>query len=159
MPANATYWKPQHNLWRIPVPLFFWLMCSVASDSLWPFGLESARLLCPWDFSGKSTGVGCYFLTWGSNSRLLCVSYIADRFFTCWTIGEATFLPPPPPQVFKSNWNNQTTSYWGTFCNTTSLEHSKRLTSCLVAQLVKNSPAMQETPVRFLGQEDPLEKS
>ena len=28
----------------------------------------------------------------------------------------------------------------------------------LVAQLVKNAPAMQETPVRFLGQKDPLEK-
>ena len=28
----------------------------------------------------------------------------------------------------------------------------------LVAQLVKNLPAMQETWVRFLGQEDPLEK-
>ena len=28
----------------------------------------------------------------------------------------------------------------------------------LIAQLVKNPPAMQETPVRFLGWEDPLEK-
>ena len=28
----------------------------------------------------------------------------------------------------------------------------------MVAQLVKNPPAMQETPVRFLGQEVPLEK-
>ena len=28
----------------------------------------------------------------------------------------------------------------------------------LVAQLVKNLPAMQETRVRFLGWEDPLEK-
>ena len=28
----------------------------------------------------------------------------------------------------------------------------------MIAQLVKNPPAMQETPVRFLGQEDPLEK-
>ena len=28
----------------------------------------------------------------------------------------------------------------------------------LIAQLVKNPPAMQETPVRFLSQEDPLEK-
>ena len=27
-----------------------------------------------------------------------------------------------------------------------------------VAQLVKNLPAMQETPVQFLGWEDPLEK-
>ena len=28
----------------------------------------------------------------------------------------------------------------------------------LIAQLVKNPPALQETPVQFLGQEDPLEK-
>ena len=27
-----------------------------------------------------------------------------------------------------------------------------------VAQLIKNLPAMQETPVRFLGEEVPLEK-
>ena len=33
---------------------------SVMSDSLWPHGLY--RLLCPWDFSGKNTGVGCHFL-------------------------------------------------------------------------------------------------
>ena len=34
----------------------------------------------------------------------------------------------------------------------------KVLWSSLIAQLVKNLPAMQETPVRFLGLEDPLEK-
>ena len=28
----------------------------------------------------------------------------------------------------------------------------------LIAWFVKNPPAMQETPVQFLGQEDPLEK-
>jgi len=28
----------------------------------------------------------------------------------------------------------------------------------LMAQMVKNLPAMQETPVQALGQEDPLEK-
>ena len=28
----------------------------------------------------------------------------------------------------------------------------------LIAQLVTNPPEMQETPVQFLGQEDPLEK-
>ena len=32
------------------------------------------------------------------------------------------------------------------------------LLASLIAQLVKNLPAMQEAPVRFLGQEDPLEK-
>ena len=30
--------------------------------------------------------------------------------------------------------------------------------ACLVAQMVKNLPAMQETQVRSLGWEDPLEK-
>ena len=35
---------------------------------------------------------------------------------------------------------------------------TEELRSSLVAQLVKNPPAMQETLVRFLGQEDPLEK-
>ena len=36
--------------------------CSVVSDSLWPHGLEPTRLLCPWNFPGKNTGVGCRFL-------------------------------------------------------------------------------------------------
>ena len=46
-------------------------------DSLRPLGLQPARLLCPWDFPGKNTGVGCHFLlqglfpTQGSNLRLL----------------------------------------------------------------------------------------
>ena len=46
-------------------------------------GLQPTRLLCPWDFSGKNTGVGCHFLlhriflTQGSNSS--CCT--ASRFF------------------------------------------------------------------------------
>ena len=32
------------------------------SDSLRPHGLQPTRLLRPWDFPGKSTGVGGYFL-------------------------------------------------------------------------------------------------
>ena len=32
------------------------------SDSLWPCGLSPTRLLCPRDFSGKHSGVGCHFL-------------------------------------------------------------------------------------------------
>ena len=35
------------------------------SDFLWPHGLEPSRLLCPWDSSGKNTGVGCHFLLQG----------------------------------------------------------------------------------------------
>ena len=36
--------------------------------------------------------------------------------------------------------------------------HFKDFQASLVAQLVKNPPAMQENPVQFLGREDPLEK-
>ena len=38
---------------------------SVVSDSLRPHGLWSTRLLCPWDFPGKNTEVGCHFLLQG----------------------------------------------------------------------------------------------
>ena len=33
--------------------------CPTLSD---PHGLQPTRLLCPWDFLGKSTGVGCHCL-------------------------------------------------------------------------------------------------
>ena len=35
---------------------------SVVSDSSRPHGLEPTRLLRPWDFTGKRTGVGCHRL-------------------------------------------------------------------------------------------------
>ena len=38
-------------------------VASVVSDSVRPHGLQPTRLFCPWDFPGKSTGVGCHY--WG----------------------------------------------------------------------------------------------
>ena len=35
------------------------------SNSLRAYGVQPARLLCPWDFPGKNTGVGGYFLLQG----------------------------------------------------------------------------------------------
>ena len=35
---------------------------SVVSDPQQPHGLQPSRLLHPWDFPGKSTGVGCHCL-------------------------------------------------------------------------------------------------
>ena len=44
---------------------------SVVSNSSQPHGLQPTRLLCPWDFPGKSAGVGCHCLLWGKEiSRL-----------------------------------------------------------------------------------------
>ena len=34
-------------------------------NSLCPQGLKPTQLLCPWDFPGKNTGVGCHFLLQG----------------------------------------------------------------------------------------------
>ena len=61
--------------------------CSVVSGSLRPHGLLPARLLCPKDFPGKNTGVGCHFLIQGtfltqrSNPHLSSPA-LAGRFFT-----------------------------------------------------------------------------
>ena len=44
-------------------------VCSVAlvvSNSLWPYGLQPARLLSPWASPGKNTGMGCCALLGGS---------------------------------------------------------------------------------------------
>ena len=38
---------------------------SVRSNILQPHGLWPTRLLCPWDFPGKNTRVGCHFLLQG----------------------------------------------------------------------------------------------
>ena len=74
---------------------------SVLSDSLRPYGLQSARFLCPWDSPGKNTGVGFCVLLQGifptqrSNSHLLYCRQILYH----WTTGEAhpsLYLLPNP---------------------------------------------------------------
>ena len=50
---------------------------SVVSHSLRPHGLKPTRLLRPWDFPGKSTGVGCHW-NWTqdrSNSIFMILRY------------------------------------------------------------------------------------
>ena len=42
--------------------------CLVANSCptpLWPPGLKSSKILCPWDLPGNNTGVDCNFLLWG----------------------------------------------------------------------------------------------
>ena len=52
---------------------------------------------------------------------------------------------------------NTKASFSGHFCGSSfSFEGSHR--ASLIPQLVKNLPAMKETPVRFLSQEEQLEK-
>ena len=66
--------------------LFIMFSHSVISNSLWPFGLQPTRLLCPWDSPGKNTGVVCHALLQGisptlaSNPGLL----LPSRIFIIW---------------------------------------------------------------------------
>ena len=63
-------------------------VCSVESDFLQPNGLQPARLLCPWNFLGKNTGVGCHFLLHedppdlGIEPASLASPALAGEFFT-----------------------------------------------------------------------------
>ena len=64
-------------------------MYSVTCLTLWPHGLLPTKLLCPWDFPGKNTGVGCHFLlqeiflTQGQTH----ISCTAGKFFTSEPLG------------------------------------------------------------------------
>ena len=51
-------------------------VCSVVSDSLQPHELQPARLLCPWNFPGKKTGVGGRSQDGGGIGR-------GDHFLSC----------------------------------------------------------------------------
>ena len=48
--------------WNIIQPYYYYYVNSVMSDSQRPHGLQPTRLFHPWDFPGKSTGVGCHCL-------------------------------------------------------------------------------------------------
>ena len=62
------------------------LSCSVVSDSLQPYELQPARLLCPWSFSGKNTGVGCHLLLhqerWVTLKKFSIQNFSLDVLFT-----------------------------------------------------------------------------
>ena len=84
-------WKDVRNnigcyLIFIEFVLYIKCMCaySIKSDSLQLPGLQPTRLLCPWNFPGKNTGLGCHFHLQGispiqgSNLHLLCL--------LCWQV-------------------------------------------------------------------------
>ena len=57
---RGEYWGNTQSHLAMPCDVI-----SVTFDSLWPYGLQRARFLCPWDASGKNTGVGWHFFFQG----------------------------------------------------------------------------------------------
>ena len=68
---------------------------SVVSDSQRPHGLQPTRLLHPWDFPGKSTGVGCHCFLCHSFLRLNNNPFYVLLYFV-YTCGSWTFELFPP---------------------------------------------------------------
>ena len=67
LPPSLGFSRQEHwSGWPFPSPMqesekWKWSR-SVVSDPQRPHGLQPTSLLCPWDFPGKSTGVGCHSL-------------------------------------------------------------------------------------------------
>ena len=70
---------------------------SVVSDPQRPHGLQPSRLLHPWDFPGKSTGVGChcllcyYVLGPRNEDKSLSDSDFLRVDFRCKSVGSMSF--------------------------------------------------------------------
>ena len=84
--------------------------CSVIqSDSLQPYRLQPARLLCPWDFPGKNTGVSCHFLlqgifpTQGSNPCFLSLLH--------WQVGSLPLSHLGNPAIILSDFLRRRPSF------------------------------------------------
>ena len=100
-------------------------MCSVMSKSLQPYGLWPGRLLCPWNFPSKNTGVGCSFPPPGDlpnpgiELTSLASPAFAGWFFTTSTIWEAqkttykesnTKKKSQSQSVYKHDWGTKKAS-------------------------------------------------
>jgi len=111
------------------------------SDSLQPYGLGPAKLLCPWDSPGKNSGVGCHallqgiFTTQGSNPRLLYLLH--------W---QASSLPLVPPGNHSSSFKNLHTTKVNLFENCPPELHSvsqEKTSTAIVWVLCPGAPGKE----------------
>ena len=79
--SNAWKWK-----WK-------WSL-SVMSNSSRPHGLQPTRLLRPWDFPGKSTGVGCHCLIPRNTTECKTLSGRGFQALELWPRGLACGIFP-----------------------------------------------------------------
>ena len=71
----------------------WWLVAKSCLTLLRSNGRQPARLLCPWDFPGKNTGVGCHFLVQGIfSTQGLNLHLLHWQAGYQWAIGEALHL-------------------------------------------------------------------
>ena len=72
-------------------------MCPQSCLALQPYRLQPTRVLCPWNFPGNNTGVGCHFLlqgkTQGSSPSLLHLLH--------WHMDSVPLAPPGKPSLWE----------------------------------------------------------
>ena len=104
-PGSSALPRTSLDMWMAGACAWMCAVTSVVSDSLWPYGPESARLLCPWDSPGKNSGMGSHalpqriFPTQELNLHLFRLLALADRFFTTSETREA-------PSACRYNWKS-----------------------------------------------------
>ena len=136
------------------------------SDSVRPHKQQPTRLPCPWDSPGKNTGVGCHFLL--QCMKVKSESEVAQSCLTLSDPMDCGHQAPPSKgfsrQECQSGVPLPSLSFF-LFCNVFlsyldaplltfqvfKLKYSWVAISQLVAQTVKNLPAVQETRVQSLG--------
>ena len=96
---------------------------SVVSDPQRPHGLQPSRLLHPWDFPGKSTGVGCHHLSLIVFSAISLALEQKMFVVSLWDIlawGESKRGPDPLRKIQwtePQNWNSTSFKcYLATWC-------------------------------------------
>ena len=79
---------------------------------LWLHGVQPARLLCPWNFPDKDTGVGCHFLLQGSipNPGIKPASPALVQHWATWEVLTTRDLTPRRP-TRPSRTNTQKMSF------------------------------------------------
>ena len=89
--------------WKKPIPACM----SDCFSHTWlfqPYGLEPARLLCPWDSPGKNTGVVCHALQgiFPTQGSILYVTSpaLAGGFLTTGTTWEIPLVSFPSPEYY-----------------------------------------------------------
>ena len=115
------------------------------SDSVRPHRQQLTRLHHPWDFPGKNSGVGCHFLL-----QFMKVKSESEVAQSCPTLCD--------PMDCSLSGSSILGIFQARVLEWLAALFYRYAWASLIAQLVKNLPPMQETLVRFLGQEDPLEE-
>ena len=83
--------------------------CSIVSDSQRPQGLQPTRLLRPWDFPGKSNGVGCHFSSLSTCFKFFqtcSIIFICRLLYlqrVCHLHEAGDFFSNPEPSVLAAN--------------------------------------------------------